>query len=229
MKIDFHAHMQPGSDHGCKNSEMAASQLVLARDAGMTHVVTVSHYYPHKDNTAQYLERRSIAAQKLQAILEKDPTLPKVLFGSEVALCPGLDKMESLKDLCISGTDCILIEMPFTDWSSKLIDTLEAIKYDLELTPVLAHVDRYDANEVEQLLKEGFWGQLNMDAFAPMFGKKKFVKWAENGYIAAIGSDIHGTDTGYKNLGKTYSTLKGELFDSIMARSAHILGLEGNK
>ena len=225
MTVDFHAHMHPGADHGCKGSAVAGQQLALARNAGMGAVVTVSHYYPLQDSTRSYLERRALSAEKLGAITAADGSLPRVFVGSEVTLCHGLEKMEDLHRLCISGTDCMLIEMPFCKWDARLIDALEAIKYDLHITPVLAHVDRYDVQDADALLSHGYAAQLNYEGFASLFGKKPLIKWAEKGCIHALGSDIHGTDVGYKNLDKAKKALGGGLFEDIMEKSCRLLGI----
>ena len=95
MIIDFHAHVQPGADHGCSGSDMARRQLALARDAGVQAIAAVSHYYPMRDDIDDYLRRRERAQNKLQAIAEADPSLPRVFCGSEVTLCPGLDKLDN--------------------------------------------------------------------------------------------------------------------------------------
>ena len=57
MTIDFHAHVHPGADHGCRDTATARAQLELARDAGVDTVVTVSHYYPMRDSLGDYLLR----------------------------------------------------------------------------------------------------------------------------------------------------------------------------
>jgi protein-tyrosine phosphatase len=46
MIIDFHAHILPGLDHGCKDLTTAVTQLKMAKKAGIDVVVATSHFYP---------------------------------------------------------------------------------------------------------------------------------------------------------------------------------------
>ncbi|MBQ2865229.1 MAG: hypothetical protein IJE90_01750 [Clostridia bacterium] len=226
MIIDFHAHVQPGADHGCRNSAAAKEQLSLAAGANVGAVVAVSHFYPLKDDTADYLARRRRAKDKLQSLCRQENALPQVLFGSEVTLCGGLDRLDCLRELCIDGTDCMLAEMPFERWSTRLLDTLDALRHERDISVLLAHADRYDPKAVETLLKDGYPCQLNYDGFGSFFKSRRLRKWAENGWVAALGSDIHGTQVGYKHLNKARSALGDRLFDEISARSARLLNIE---
>ena len=229
MMIDFHAHVQPGADHGCTGSDMAQAQLALARDAGMGALVAVSHYYPMRDDFADHLRRRERAASKLQAIAAADASLPRVFCGSEVTLCPGLDRLDGLENLCISRTNALLVEMPSGKWSTKLTDTLERIRYERGLDILLAHAERYGAADVEQLLMGGYPCQLNFDAFARMFGTRRLRTWAQKGWVHALGSDIHGVQVGYKHLPKVQKVLGRQLTEEIWMQSARLLGLEVKK
>jgi hypothetical protein len=42
-------------------------------------------------------------------------------------------------------------------------------------------------------------GQLNVDNLKKRFGKRYLREWAQEGLIVAVGSDIHGTEVGYKD------------------------------
>ena len=78
-RIDFHAHVLPGSDHGCRDVPMALEQLRQARAAGVELVVGVSHYYAHEESVERFLDRRERSYGKLAAAMEKErpETLPK--------------------------------------------------------------------------------------------------------------------------------------------------------
>ena len=59
--IDFHAHVLPGMDHGCKNITECKKQLSLAMSAGVSTVVATPHFYPHQHNVASFISRRTEA------------------------------------------------------------------------------------------------------------------------------------------------------------------------
>ncbi|MBQ2818928.1 MAG: hypothetical protein IJF14_00925 [Clostridia bacterium] len=225
MIIDFHAHIQPGADHGCKNLDMSHNQLLLASQSEVEVVVSVSHFYPLKEELESYLQRQTKAKAELLSLCESNPKLPKVMIGTEVTLCSGLDKMDGLERLCIEGTNCILIEMPFTKWDNKLIETLDSIKYELDLNPILAHVDRYDPKEIEALFSLDIPGQINFYSLLPLFGRKRLLNWINGGHISAIGSDIHDLEPGYKGFDKALKIIGKENISAIMEKSGRLLNL----
>ncbi len=227
MTIDFHAHVHPGADHGCRDTATARAQLELARDAGMDTVVTVSHYYPMRDSLQDYLQRRRRAVSRLAELNGED--LPRLMYGTEVSLCPGLEKLKGLDELTVGGTRVMLVEMPFERWSAKLLDTLESIRSERGIVPLLAHVDRYPPSEIEPLLLDGYAAQVNIEGFASFFGRRRLTDWAERGFISALGSDIHGASVGYKHLQKAKNALGGGALDAVMARSARLLDIEEQK
>ena len=94
----------------------------------------------------------------------------------------------------------LLLEMPFTHWSEELLDSVEALSDDENYRIVLAHVDRYDRKGVEQLFRlDRVKGQVNADNLKRRFGMRHLREWVREGRIVAVGSDIHGTETGYKD------------------------------
>ena len=225
MIIDFHAHIQPGADHGCDGLETSLGQLALAKDAGVDTVVAVSHFYPYKEDLDSYLSRQAMAKESLYSALAEKDGLPRVLFGTEVALCNGLDRMEGLEKLCVEGSDCILTEMPIDRWDSRLLETLENIKYGLSLNPLLAHVDRYNPFEVEKLSILDIPWQVNIEALLPFFKRRIILKWIKSGRVSAIGSDIHKLDTVYSNFDKAFKVIGKENLSAIMEKSKNLLNL----
>lgn len=225
MIIDFHAHIQPKADHGCNSLEMSERQLLLAKQAGVDCVVAVSHFYPFQEDIDSYWARTSKARDDLANLVSNNPDLPHVMFGTEVTLCNCLDKMEGLKKLCIKDTNCILIEMPFKKWDPKLIETLDNIKYDLGLSPVLAHVDRYNPQEIEKLFEMDIPGQINFYSLLRFFGRKKLLNWIKNGNIVAWGSDIHQLAPGYKGLSKALKLVGEQQLNAITEKSKALLNL----
>jgi protein-tyrosine phosphatase len=225
MIIDFHAHIQPGTDHGCDNIDMSKKQLLLAKQAGVDVVVSVCHFYPYKENGNGFFSRVLPLRQQLKEYVETDPSLPRVLYGSEVTLCAGLEKMQRLKELCIEGTNCILIEMPFSNWDNKLLDTLDALRYQCGLFPILAHVDRYDHREIEKLFSMDIPGQLNAQGFSSLLTRGRLLKWIKNGNIVALGSDIHKLSSEYDKFEKAVKIIGKDNLSAIMDKSRELLNL----
>lgn len=219
--IDFHAHILPGMDHGCRNLEETYEQLCQAKDAGADVVIATSHFYPHKERLEHFVIRRESAYKSISG--QKDGRkFPKVKPGAEVFVCRGMERLEGIEQLCIAGTNIILLEMPLGDWTRELMETVLAIQERLGLQVVLAHVDRYEENGVQQLFDQGIHGQLNAEALSGLFVKKRFRRWIQNGDIVALGSDIHGVKPGYREFLKVKKFHEAS-FDTIMERTSKLL------
>ena len=222
MKIDFHAHILPRTDHGCDHSAMARNQLLLMKEYGTNAVVATPHFYPNQDSVESFLDRRdgAIIAMKRKIPLDDVPT---VYPGAEVLVCASLHKMPELDSLTIKGTKVILLEMPYNVWSDDLIETVRGVSA-LGFTPVMAHIDRYPAPEVARLLAEtDALAQVNADAFCGIKSTKSLRAYIEEGRVVALGSDLHGDKKrDYKRFVKMQKKL-GPLADEVFARTAELL------
>lgn len=222
--VDFHSHILPGADHGSASVETSLKQLKLASDAGVTRIIATPHFYPHRHTLDKFLQRREECANALYSACKG--MVPQVKIGAEVLLCEGLEKFPGLENLCLSGTNYLLIELPFSDFRQEYCDTIEKIQKS-GLKVILAHVDRYAKENIEQLMDIGVDRlQVNADSLDKMFKPKRILEWAKCGYVIALGSDIHNDDAkAYKHFTKAKSVLSdsleiirkksGEIFDSM--------------
>ncbi len=221
MIIDFHAHILPRCDHGCDHSAMAKNQLLMMRAAGTDAVVATPHFYPSDDNVESFLERRNGA---LSAMLRKLPLedLPTVYPAAEVLVCQGLHEMEGLERLTVSGTNVILLEMPFIRWGEALISTVLGVR-ERGLVPVLAHIDRYDLGEVQALLRTGVQAQVNAESFGFLKNPRPYVDLMRAGKVVALGSDLHGESKAHYKRFLHMQKKLGLLADDVFVRSAELL------
>ena len=115
---------------------------------------------------------------------------PRVLLGAEVLAFEGIERLPGLEALRLEGTRLLLLEMPFTHWSERLLDSVEALADNEDFRIVLAHVDRYDKAAVERLFQRNrFLGQVNTDSFKKIFGTRHLREWARQGRIVLIQDD----------------------------------------
>ncbi len=191
VTTDFHSHILPGADHGSTGIEMSLKQLQIIASYGIQRVVATPHFYPMRDSVELFLEKRTDCARLLKQQLTNQH--PQIMLGAEVLVCDGIERMEGIEKLAVYGTKCILLEMPTTKWSDVTFETVEAIS-EMDLIPVMAHVDRYKPKYVEQLLKLNVKAQLNPGAFSGFANKRCSLKWLEEGKIVALGSDLHELD-----------------------------------
>lgn len=196
IEIDFHAHILPRCDHGSDGLETSLRQLKLAGEAGVDVICATSHFYGHQISVEGFLKKRRRCYEKLAASAPGNS--PRILLGAEVLAFEGIDRLPDLKELRLQGTGLLLLEMPFRHWSEGLLDSVEAISEDDDYRIVLAHVDRYDRKAVEKLFRlDHVLGQVNVNNLKRRFGMGYLREWAREGLIVAVGSDIHGTETGY--------------------------------
>lgn len=222
MQIDFHSHILPAADHGSDGLETSLRQVALAKEFGIDLMIATPHFYPRYDSVGEFLDRRSSCARKLKEAL---PTgAPELLIGAEVQLCRALDHMNELTELCVQGTNVLLLELPMSFSLRPYEQTIEALLYEKKFTVVLAHIDRYETSTIDLLLDMGCLAQLNASAFCRFRGRSRALQWAAGDSVVALGSDIHGTHIGYSEFAQAKKRL-GESYECIMSRTKNLLGV----
>ena len=221
--IDFHAHILPHMDHGSSRTATAKEQLTLIHSAGVKTVCATSHFYPQDVLPEVFIEERRTSLKTLLTAMGATKR-PIIHLGAEVLICKGLENMEGLEKLCVEGTDVLLLEMPFTHdtWDSDLFRTVHEMKKK-GFRIVLAHVDRYPADLIEEMFDMGVQGQINADSLNKLFKPKQLVRWIDEGSIVALGSDLHGcAPKAYAPFTKVTDSL-GERTERIMRSTEALL------
>ncbi len=195
--VDIHTHILPQMDDGSSSVEETMQMLRQLAQQGVKTVVATPHFYPRKDNPKAFLARREESVALLPAM---DETLPKILLGAEVAYFTGMSRSEELEKLQLGQTGLLLIEMPFDNWTDRIVQEVCEIPAKRGLQPVIAHVNRYRHRRqlgkyAQVLLREGVLFQCNADAFDKLFNRIWTVKALKNGQIHFLGSDCHNCTT----------------------------------
>lgn len=212
--LDFHAHILPGCDHGSDGLETSLRQIALAREAGIKTLCATPHFYPSRESVSSFLCRR----EETYALLRKHLSEcdPHIELGAEVLICDGIERLDGLRGLCREGTGELLLEMPFYTWQEYLWDTIYALADVPDISLVIAHADRYPIENIERLIRNDINVQLNADCFRRTLKRKRYMDWIRRGAVKYLGSDIHGTEPGYRDwnycwklLDKSFSKQKG--------------------
>lgn len=213
---DFHAHILPGADHGSDGMETSLTQLALAEAAGVDTIIATPHYYPQIDRFSDFLALRE---RTFSELMNRYHGPIRILPAAEVHMCVGLDHLNGIEELCIPGTDVILSELSFRGYAGNMGETFTRMLDD-GLFPILAHVDRYSHTLIENYFSLGLYGQVNADALTRQFGRKQLVEWIDEGFVLALGSDIHGTEPGYAPFEKARAFLgeRAHVLDQAAAR-----------
>ncbi len=219
--IDFHAHILPCADHGSKNVPTSVKQCEILKGAGVTTVVATPHFYPASMPLDDFLNVREKCCNNLRETLSDNEI--KIAIGAEVLVCEEMEYMKGIDKLTVQGTDCILLEMPFSDRTPAIFDAIENISK--KFLVVLAHIDRYPLGEVLNILEcDNVFAQFNASALTSFFKNKNYMGLIDCDKVVAIGSDIHGSDEKYgKYIKQAISRIGEKRVERIMSHTNDIL------
>ena len=191
--IDFHTHILPGMDDGCKSVAESLWMLRQEQQQGVDTVVLTPHYYPWENSPEEFLVRRSRAWEALKKQLPEDS--PRLLLGAEVHYFEGIGSAPQLKMLRISGTDLLLLEMPFARWTQRMVEDLLECASTPNIQVVLAHGERYFSLQPKaiwpRLRGSGIWMQANVSFFSSWKTRYQAMRMLQRGEIQFLGSDCH--------------------------------------
>jgi protein-tyrosine phosphatase len=191
-RVDFHAHVLPGVDHGCKDLATSLLQLQWAKKAGVDTIVATPHFYGWKQDLAEF----TIIRQEAWNILQPEAEIlgVQVVPSAEVTLYRELSELTTLEELTIPNTSYMLLEMPMEAWGNWVYTAIEKIISVHKILPIIVHVDRYSEKDVEKLLDWNLIYQINAEAFQSIWKRRKFIQWVQQERVHLIGSDVHGDD-----------------------------------
>ena len=197
--IDFHSHILPGIDDGSRSVAMSLGMIEELSRQGVDTICATSHFYVTQRTPEHFLERRQEAYALLETVLPDNA--PRILLGAEVLYFPGISRLESLGDLCLEGTDVLLLEMPFSEWQEYWVREVCDLALSGEFTILMAHIERYYAQQPrrvwDQLLELDVLMQANADYFLQQDSIFRFrnrntaLKLMKEGRIHLLGTDTH--------------------------------------
>jgi len=206
---DLHTHILPGVDDGAKTVEESIAMLMCEYRQGVDTVVLTPHYYPEREDIADFLSRRQIAWEQLEAAVQSLPEaertqIPQLVLGAEVAYVPQLEARGDLRALCIGDTSNMLLELPFYSWDKLFVRQLYVFLERVGVTPVLAHMERYFECQTRKFLDEvleiGLPVQVGTDMMANRLSPA--MKLLKQGRAHLIASDCHDLNYRSPNLGQ---------------------------
>lgn len=212
MRTDYHCHVLPGIDDGAKDVEMSVHMLEMLHNQGVERVIATPHFYAHKEKSvARFLEKRRRSYEQL---MSHEFSVKELILGAEVALEHGISELEGIEQLAISGTNLILLELPYSSYAHWMSEEIYNISCEHNLTPVIAHVHRcieyYSKSELENILKTDALFQINNEAFMS-FRERRFVKnMMKEEYSLIFGSDSHNLSARKPNFDVLTNKVKPE-------------------
>ena len=200
--IDIHSHILPGMDDGSSSLEESLSMARESARQGVRLLAATPHFYATQEDPNSFLRRR----EKSLALVESawQDSFPTLLVGAEVRYFDGISRVEKIAHLTLDHTRILLLEMPFTSWSGRMVDEVLELQRSRGLQVLLAHVERYlkdqDGQVWETFRQNGVWMQCNANFFLRWQTKRKAQALFKKGEIQMLGSDTHNMTTRPPNL-----------------------------
>lgn len=215
--VDVHSHILPGMDDGSRSVTESLEMLKAAYEQGIDAVIATPHFYGDRERPESFLSRRDESLKALKAASFDGP-LPNIYIGAEIAYYFGMGSSEALPSLCIEGTKCALIEMPFCAWSRGEVEEIYSAMKNYGITPILAHIERFigygkNLSYIKELAERDVLLQSNAEFFIDKRTRKKALKFLNSGLVKLIGSDCHNTGDRPQNIGDAINVIREELSD----------------
>ncbi len=201
--VDIHAHLLPKMDDGSKSVAQTAEMLTCMGQQGVETVVATSHFDMRNENIEKFLQRREKSYQSLK---EAGGDSPEIILGAEVLYCGvGLSRIEGIERLCIGDGRYLLVETLGGRWKESFADHMQHLMLEQDITPVLAHIERYVYNRknrkiLGQLRNAGAVSQVNAEFFIEKRTRRRAIRWLKDGLIDVLGTDCHNLDSRKPNL-----------------------------
>lgn len=214
--VDWHSHILPGIDDGSQSLEESLELLEQEAEQGVELVVATPHFYAQHDRPEKFLEKRKEAVHQLRDAMADRQGLPEIRLGAEVYFFHGMSHADILPELAIEGTPYLMVEMPQSPWTEDMYRELEKIVSNHDLTPLIAHVDRYitplHTYGIPQKLRElPVLIQANASFFLNWKTRRMALNMVKNGEIDVLGSDCHNLSTRPPRLGEAIGVIEQKL------------------
>lgn len=190
--VDCHSHVVPAGDDGAGTIDEGRALVDEAARRGTAVLFATPHVWPHLLLT-QEREEQILAGL---AELRRRPRLD-LRLGYELTPSPLLLR-EDPRRYALEGTDCVLVEVPFTGGVEVLVKVAEHIERE-GLSPVIAHPERtqavaHDATVAVGFADRGWLLQVNATSMIGYHGPAiERLAWQllERDVVSVVASDGH--------------------------------------
>lgn len=215
--IDIHTHILPGMDDGSGSLEESLAMAKESARQGVRLLAATPHFYATQEDPNSFLRRREKSLALLESTWQEG--FPTLLVGAEVRYFDGISRVEKIAHLTLDHTRILLLEMPFTSWSGRMVDEVLELQRSRGLQVLLAHVERYlkdqDGQVWETFRQNGVWMQCNANFFLRWQTKRKAHALFKKGEIQMLGSDTHNMTTRPPNLAMARDALVKSLGQAV--------------
>jgi len=216
MTADMHTHVLPGIDDGSPDVAVSVQMLDAMWAQGVRRVAATPHFYANHDTPERFLRRRAEAAERLRQVWKWEGL--DLRIGGEIHYFEGISDCDALREMAIEGTDLIMVEMNAAPWSERVFEELEEIHRKHQLTPVVAHLDRYITplhgfgipKRLEQL---PVLVQINANSLFRRSTRGMVLNLLKRGQAHLLGSDCHSMGSRKPDVAEAWKVLESKLDD----------------
>lgn len=194
---DMHTHILPNFDDGACDVTEALGLIECLEKQNIKNICLTPHFYSNEMGVEDFIVKRENA---FNDFLPHIPSSINVVLGAEVYVSKYLFGGYDLSKLTYGKSKYILSEFNYSStFSGKSLDHITHLVNTYGLIPVLPHIERYDVlmSDIElvyELKRMGVVIQTNIGNYskkAPIFKRRKLIKYINDGVIDIIGSDTH--------------------------------------
>lgn len=197
MMVDFHCHILPKMDDGSDSINTSLAMLRAEHTQGVNRVVLTPHFYCEEESIEAFLQRRKKAFSALQTAISDQPhtgDIPELCLGAEVAMSSALAQMD-LQPLCISGTNVLLLELPY--YRRFRLKDVETIINRNDIQVVFAHIERFsrlwNKETFAAVMELPVYKQINCSSLchARWRQRRQLLRWLSDEEVHLLGTDAH--------------------------------------
>lgn len=196
--LDVHSHILPNVDDGSDSIETSILMLEMMKSQGITDVIATPHFYAFQDNLDEFKAKITEAFSELKNAIN-GKNLPNIYLGCEVLYFPGISVVDDINSFCINNSNYLLLELPNNCINSRLFDDISTLKRDLDIIPIIAHVERYYRYKgFKKLIEFATYYRIPLQINATSVAERPYNrithKLLKMGYVKYLGTDAHSVD-----------------------------------
>lgn len=212
---DIHTHILPNVDDGARNTEESLALLNMLAAQGVTSLFATPHFYALScGNFKEHIAKINETFNALKSHLQEG--MPHIYPGHEVHYFRGISNLSDINLLTLNNSKYMLLELPYEDISSYVVDEIIDISLNCGITPILAHLERYVTRrgiiQVFDTVKDGYTlAHINSDSLLESKSRKLCLKLIKDGLISFMASDTHSVNFRPPTIGEATEILKKKI------------------
>ena len=197
--LDIHSHILPNVDDGAKNIHASLEILSSMKRQGITDVIATPHFYPNSHDLDHFIEKTQSAYQLLLSLPEYE-NLPNIYMGCELLYYNSVSRSQSLEYFTINNSNYLLLELTPYDIGKTLFDEILTLKYERNIIPIIAHIERYSISHkykylVDFVKANRIQTQVNTTSFFSRKYPAVLHQLFNRNIITYLGTDSHSMES----------------------------------